>query len=104
MYACACGLVASAASSFVGKGLAYGKTIFIREKGEGFEKKFFFFCPYAFPPPSTSTVVRLKMTYNYKNLATEQSQQTICQYQLRALGAQPAIGRTTQHARAYESD
>jgi len=43
-------VVVGAVSLFVGGGGAYGKTIFTREKGEGFEKKiFFFFYPCALP-------------------------------------------------------
>jgi len=52
------------------KGGTYGKTIFNREKGEGFEKKILFFYPYASLFPSTSTVLRLKIAYNYKKLTT----------------------------------
>jgi hypothetical protein len=63
-------VVVGAVSLFVGGGGAYGKTIFNREKGEGFEKKIFFFFTHVRSLPSTSTVVRLTIAYKYKNLMT----------------------------------
>jgi len=55
----------------------YGKPKSRREKGEGLRRKFSStFTIGVSPIPSTSTVLRLKTQYKYKNLTTQQNQQT----------------------------
>lgn len=53
------------------KGSACGKLSTFGRKEKALRRKYFLlFLPYAFPFPSTSTVLRLKIEYAYKKLVT----------------------------------